>query len=117
MKKIISLIGLFLLLTASNAFAWFACSGAVQVNTGSDGSVLIRADAAFPGPAASREICSLNSEWKGIPTATCKAWFSQTIAAQLTNKQIWIQYLDDAYTCATMPTYGDAIVPYTIHIE
>ena len=112
MKKIFGLMAFaFLIFNTSSAFAWFSCSGSVQVNITTDGVITLRSDEAFQD-GNSRQICSLNSEWKGVSPVTCKALFSEMLAAQSTNKKIWLQYLDDSSICKTIST-----PPYSMHIE
>ena len=56
--------------------------------------------------------CNTLVVWKGIPTEVCKRWQAQTLAAQLTQADVRIQYDSTvASACSAMGTLSNADAP------
>ncbi|MEP2990314.1 MAG: hypothetical protein ABJN65_00955 [Parasphingorhabdus sp.] len=105
---------LFLVLASSppaNAAA-ASCYGTLSgAYTTADGGVII--NGTWRG--AWTKICSLNSEWNGVPAQTCWAWFSQANQAVAQSKPVRIYYQETAnVTCDQIPTYSTSPAPYYV---
>ena len=61
-------------------------------------------------------ICNLKGTDGVTDTVTCSTWYSQIAQAVKDNRQTTIQY-SDIPSCATIPTYGNAPVPYYVMIH
>ncbi|QGX41520.1 hypothetical protein [Permianibacter aggregans] len=61
-------------------------------------------------------ICNLKGSDGVTDTVTCSSWYSQVAQAVKDNRQTTIQY-SDIPSCATIPTYGNAPVPYYVMIH
>ncbi|MGK6321318.1 hypothetical protein [Sphingomonas sp. DT-204] len=95
------------IVTPASAAVW--CNGKItKVYTAREGGFLIlpsfRSDWV--------QICSVQTEWKGILPQTCNAWVSTVISGMLTGKEFTITYaeLDDCsqvqyYQNSPSPTY------------
>lgn len=60
------------------------------------------------------QLCGLDSEWKGVPAESCKAWFATILAAYHANTTIRISYdaTDvSAGGCASIVDYGGSPAP------
>lgn len=100
-------IVLTLLSSAAPASAAVWCNGRItQVYTERGGGLLIL-------PSFRNQwiqICSVQTEWKGILPQTCNAWASTVISGMLAGKAFTVAYteLDD---CAQIPDYQNAPSP------
>ncbi|GAA0464095.1 hypothetical protein GCM10009096_00690 [Parasphingorhabdus litoris] len=62
-------------------------------------------------------LCNVNQERLGIKPQTCFTWFSSISTAITENKDLYVYYTTiNAPECATMPTYGNAPVPYYVRL-
>jgi hypothetical protein len=86
------------------------CSGTIStVYLSSDGSVIIygswRNDYT--------KICNDQGTFGGIDGVTCLAWYATAVKAQGAQTKVTVYYDNDGgYTCANMPTYSSALVPF-----
>ena len=63
-------------------------------------------------------VCNLNVEWKGVPTSTCFAWFSQLNNAIANGNEIMMYYADlDQEDCANLPTGEISPAPDYVRIS
>jgi len=57
-------------------------------------------------------ICSTDGSWGGIASETCLAWYGTALKARADNTTVDVYYASPgSSTCATLPTYGGALVP------
>ena len=56
-----------------------------------------------------QQICNLNFVWKEISVSSCRAWFSTSQTAVVTQQPVIVSI--DTTSCATMPTYGESPSP------
>jgi len=64
------------------------------------------------------QICNLTSDWKGISTQLCFAWFAKINNAVIQGKSIQIYYYGyNSPWCATMPTYINSPAPGYIEVD
>jgi hypothetical protein len=85
------------------------CSGTVQyVLMYNDGTVALsgswRGDYVY--------LCSTSGSWGSIPQEVCLAWYATAVKAADDGKHVAIYYSPSSYTCATLPTYSSAPVPF-----
>lgn len=88
------------------------CTGtADNIYVTTDGSVVFQAS--YRGDYT--QVCNLQGAWQGVPIETCFTWYSSLMSAKAHNFPV-ILYYQTTYTCATLPTYGSAPVPYYIMV-
>lgn len=74
----------------------------------SDGGVQINAD--WRGDYT--QICSLNSEWKGVSVINCSMWVALIESARKQKRPVSTWYPSNVFSsCTQIPTYQDAPAP------
>ncbi len=115
MRKIV--IGLICtgLLCAGTAYAGsLSCNGTVSsVTYGHGGEVYI--NTSFH--SGTIRLCSVEYEWQdAVGEKTCALWARAVNDAIALGKQIRVKYSDTTYTCNTLPTWGNSIVPEYVRL-
>ncbi len=62
-------------------------------------------------------ICNVNTELEGVSPVTCTVWVSLLRNAVQRQANVTINYYGATATCATMPTYHNAQVPYYVKLD
>jgi hypothetical protein len=104
------LLGLVACLSVANAHADYECNvqiRAILLNKGGLVNVM------HTGRANYTSICDLSTDYGGVTPVTCAMW---TVTLQSIKRKNGVAtfYYPGSGTCATMPTYGNAPVPYYI---
>jgi hypothetical protein len=93
-----------------------ACTGTVdEIQQGYNGRVSLISHSLY-GDSNARDICRLDSAWGGVAIDTCKSWLSTLLVAYSTEKNILIQYADDA-ACSSIGTWENAVRPHAIRLK
>ncbi len=112
MKKLfLVLVMLFFSVTVNAAQQW--CTGTIShTYLTSTGELVIR------GTWRNQHtmVCSLESEWKGVSTETCKGWLSLAVAAKISEANV-IVYYSDVPSCTEIAAYGSAPNPGYIMLD
>ena len=97
-------------LLSSSAFATYECAVKVtNVLMYRNGSVFVT----HSGRGDYTQICNINGDLQGASGSVCVMWTTMLQAIQRKNGTAYFYY-DDTGSCATMPTYGAAPVPFYI---
>jgi hypothetical protein len=115
MKKVIAGLIFVGLLCAVNSFAAdLSCNGTVtSITYGYGGEVYI--NTSFRTDTI--RLCSVEYEWQdAVGEKTCALWARTVNDAVALGKQIRVKYSDTTYTCDTLPTWGNSIVPEYVRL-
>lgn len=62
-----------------------------------------------------QQICNVNSDWKAVPTTTCKSWLSLLELATASSMNVTITI--NATSCTSIPTYESSPPPSYVMIN
>ena len=96
------------LLLSAGAHAYISCSGTLSgVLMYANGNVMIQGTWRNDWTT----ICNTQTDWGGIDTSACVAWYGAAVKTSQSHITVGIYYNGDAYTCANLPTYGSTPPP------
>lgn len=97
------LISLILSIMSFSTLADSFCTGKInQLAIGRSGTVLI----AGPGGLPSTYLCSVNLKQNNVEVESCKAIFSQLLAAQAQQKEVNITFNPKLSSCSQVKSWG-----------
>jgi hypothetical protein len=109
-SRVAMFIALCMVANPAKATIW--CDGKItQFYTDSSGNFMILPT--FRGDWV--QICSVQSEWKGISTQICNTWVATVISGTLASKVFTMVYTDLG-DCLQIPSYSSAPAPAYVRL-